>query len=82
MIMNMVNQFPDISTKMRDKFKSRKKPFQWKYVEAEITYDKNLAQTKFYNNEFTKWHIKLFFIIVLGIASLYMIASNISWLFK
>ena len=81
-MMNMINQFPDISMKMRDKFKARKKSYQWKIENAEITYDKNLAQTKFYNNEFKKWHIKLVFIIVFVIASFYLLVSGISWFFK
>jgi hypothetical protein len=79
--MDLIKQFPDVSIKAYDKFKLRKKPQQWKIINAEITYDKNLVKTKFYDNEFKKWHIKLVFIIVLGIAALYFIVSKILWLF-
>jgi hypothetical protein len=79
--MNLIQQFPDISVKMHDKFKSRKKSHQWKIVNPEITFDENLIQAKFYNNEFKKWHIKLVFIIALTLVSLYFIVSNIPMLF-
>jgi hypothetical protein len=76
--MNLIQQFPDVSMKMQDKFKSRKKSYQWKNTNAELTFDKNLVQTKFYDNEFKKWHIKLIFIIALGVALLCFILFNVS----
>lgn len=79
--MNLVSQFPDVSMKTHERFKSRKKPLQWTIINPKITYDKNLVETKFYNHEFNMWHIKLAFIILLTIASLYFIISNIPMLF-
>ena len=79
--MNLVHQFPDISMKTQDRFRSRKKPLQWRISNPEITFDKDLMETKFYNHEFKMWHIKLAFIILLTIASLYFIVSNIPLLF-
>ena len=79
--MNLIQQFPDVSMKTHDKFKSRKNHLHWKIIHSEMTFDKKLAETKFYNNEFRKFHIKLFFIIALAITSLYFIASNIPSLF-
>lgn len=79
--MNLIQQFPDISMKMRDKLKSRRRSHQWKIENPEMTFDENLIQTKFYNSEFKKRHIKLVFIIGLTLSSLYFIASNIPSLF-
>ena len=78
--MNLIHQFPDVSMKMRDKFKLRKKAYLWKDVNTQLTYDKGM--TRFYDNEFRKWHFKLIFIIVLGIASLYFIILNAPGFFQ
>jgi len=79
--MNLIQQFPDTTIGIRDKFKLPKKDYPWKNVNAQQTNVRDKSMAKFYDNEFLKWHIKLIFIILLGATSLSFIILNVSWLF-
>jgi len=65
--MNLIQQFPDVSAKIRNKFKLRQ--------------SQDKSSTKFYENEFRKWHIKVAFFILLVVASLFFIAFSLSGFF-
>ena len=79
--MNLVQQFPDVSMNMRHKFKSHRKNSLMRDLNLQKNQDQDKVMTKFYKDEFRKWHIKLILIIVFTVASLSIIILNVPWFF-
>jgi hypothetical protein len=69
--MNLIEQFPDISAKVRAKIKMD--PSNYKAVNARFpsSYYENEAVTKYYAGQFRKWHLKLFFILAVCVSIFY-----------
>jgi hypothetical protein len=82
--MNMIERFPDISRKIREQFKIDNRNIRIKDNSGTLAYDSDKALTKIYDDDSTKWLIKLAVIILASIASIYVIIVNgprlLSWI--
>jgi hypothetical protein len=74
--MNMIEQFPDISLKIREQFRMDNRNVRVKNTSGALAYDSDKALTKIYDNESRKWLIKLAVIILASAASIYFIIVN------
>jgi|GEM_PF-5331121 len=77
--MNLIQQFPNISEQVRAKFKMTQKHRKPENIWSNLPCDDR--QTKFHENEFRKWHIKLVFIIAGTITLLYTFIFNATSIF-
>jgi hypothetical protein len=74
--MNLIEQFPDISLKIREQFKNDNRNLRVKNYSGTLTYDSDKALTKIYDDESRKWHIRLALIVLASVASIYFIIVN------
>jgi hypothetical protein len=80
--MTLIEQFPDVSEKVRAKFKIALRKQRDENAFRELPYDHDKSLVKFYDDEFRKWHIKLLFIILSIVAMIYGLVFNAPGLFK
>ena len=75
--MNLVQQFPDISEKMRSKDKAGARNYRSENAREYLGDSEEDAVVKHYEAEFRKWHIKFLFIlsVTLGIITLILLKS-------
>ncbi len=74
--MNLITQFPDISMKIREQARMKrscKKTISTNRIER--------TRSQIYEREFRSWHLKLFFMMILLLASIYLIMLNAPWMF-
>ena len=74
--MNMIEQFPDISLKIREQFRIDNRNIRIKNNSRTFAYDSDKALTKIYDDESRTWQIKLALIILASVASIYFIIVN------
>jgi hypothetical protein len=77
--MNLIQQFPDVSKKMREKLKLSKKDYS--AIEDGPYYQSNVL-AKYYDREFRKWHFKMLLILATLFGSIYMIVMHSPQIFK
>lgn len=80
--MNLIEQFPDVSMKMREKCNMRRKKYRQTFFREPLTYNPDRTLAKFYEREFRKLHLKVFVIIAALLAGFYLIMLNSRWLYQ
>lgn len=79
--MDLIRQFPDISMRMREEARmkrSRKEAVS----RPTLTYQIEQTRAQKHEREFRKWHLKLFVLIIIVLASFYFIILNSPWMFN
>jgi hypothetical protein len=69
--MNPIEQFPDISEKVRAKIKMSSRNYKAANALFPVSYCESDAVTKYYEGHFKRWHVKLFFILAVCVSLFY-----------
>jgi len=77
--MNLIQQFPDISGKMRARIKTNQN-YRAANAMQPLSYIESQAVVQYYEGEFRRWHLKLLFIIVASFGTLYFAILKSSWI--
>jgi hypothetical protein len=75
--MTLIKQFPDISGRIRAKIKRANKPVNASWP---LPYNEDPGVAAYYEGEFRRWHMKLFFIVAACIAISYFAILNGVWI--
>ena len=75
--MNLIQQFPDISGRIRAKIKRANKPVN---ANRQLPYSEDPGTPAYYEGGFRRWHVKLFFIIGACMAIIYFAFLNSGWI--
>jgi hypothetical protein len=78
--MNLIQQFPDISQKIRSKIAEGQRNYKTANAKQAMPYSEEEAVSAYYEGEFRRRHFKLFFIVgsILGI--IYFALLKGSWI--
>lgn len=80
--MNMIEQFPDASAKIRAERLKIQKKNSVKFTRDMLGTDSSKELTRFYDDEFKKWHLQLAFIVTGCVVLVYVVAFNASDFFN
>jgi hypothetical protein len=81
--MNLVQQFPDISAKIRSKNSMNgKKKHGTANVKQSLGYIEDKTVAQYYEGEFRRWHIKFLFIVAATLGICYLIVLKSSWVYN
>jgi glutaminase len=80
--MNLVQQFPDISEKLRSKNEKSYRNFRSANVKQSSGYIEDEAVVQYYEGEFRRCHIKFLSIVVATFAVIYVILLKSSWIYN
>jgi hypothetical protein len=80
--MNLVQQFPDISEKMRSKSKMVGRNSRSANAERSLGCVEADAVVQYYEGEFRRWHIKFLFIVAATLGITYFIILKSFWIYN
>jgi hypothetical protein len=80
--MNMIEQFPDASIKIREERLNSQKKNTAKFSREMLGADSTKELARFYDDEFKKWHLQLAFIVTGCVVLVYVVAFNASDFFN
>jgi hypothetical protein len=80
--MNPVQQFPDISEKIRSKNRIVERNYRSANARRSLAYTEEDALVKYYEGEFRKWHIKFLFILSATIGVVALILLKSFWIYN
>jgi hypothetical protein len=80
--MNLVQQFPDISEKMRSKNEMGGQDYRSANAKRSSDYTEDEAVAQYYEGEFRRWHIKFLFIVAATLAITYFIILKSFWIYS
>jgi hypothetical protein len=69
--MSLIEQFPDISEKVRAKIKMSGRNYKAANAPFPLSYCESDAVTKYYEGQFKRWHLKLLFTLAVCVSLLY-----------
>jgi hypothetical protein len=75
--MSLIQQFPDISGRIRAKIKRAIKPVN---ASRTLPYSEDPGVAAYYEGEFRRWHVKLLFIGAACMATIYLAILNSAWI--
>ena len=79
--MSLITQFPDISPKIREKTRMKRSRKAISYRPSALDpIEKTTAQM--YERQFRKWHLQLFFTMIIILTIIYLILLNSPWMFN
>lgn len=77
--MNLIQQFPDVSQKIRSKIAEGQRNYKTANAKQSIIYSEEEAVSAHYEGEFRRWHFKLFFIVGSILGTIYFALLKSSW---
>ena len=80
--MNLIQQFPDISGKIRARIKINNRNYKAVNPVQPLSYIENEVVSKYYEGEFRRWHLKFLFIIAFTLGILYFTLLKSAWIFN
>jgi hypothetical protein len=80
--MNLVQQFPDISEKMRSKKEMGDRSYRSANAKQSLGYIEDEAVVQYYEGEFRRWHIKFLFIVAATLGVTYVIILKSFWIYN
>lgn len=80
--MNLIQQFPDTSEKIRTKIKVHQRIYRAANALQPPVYSESKEVIEFYEGTFRRWHIKLLFIIATCLGAGYFVLHKSAWIFN
>jgi hypothetical protein len=80
--MNLIDQFPDVSEKMRANIRMSRKNYASANAIQPLSYSEGEAVSRYYEGEFRRWHFKLLFIVAASVGIVYLALLNGAWIFN
>ena len=80
--MNLIQQFPDISAKIRSKTGVVDKKYRSANAKQSSGYIEHESVAQYYEGEFRRWHIKFLFILTASLGIFWVVLLKSFWFYN